>query len=400
MALFSQALPAKAAPAAKPVSSLFTVAPAPVVQTAAAPKPVTTVAAPKQVATTAPAVLQSLQSNAAAPTNGQVRSRGIDSGNPSTDARVLEQWNGSTWVPITNEQAIAASGGNKGQSLGATGAITWNKDVATSVGQLLGIIPQGTVATGGYLDAKVAELRKTNPALAAEYDKVASGIQNGTMNQDAVLNYFIDREYKNQSTDYGSLAKAPYRTFTPYAEKAPEYKPFSMADFIASPDYQFRLEQGQNAIDRAGSARGNFYSGGALKEAAKFGSDLAAGEYNNARNNYVQDYGIKAGEYGDKYSRYNQDFSTGYGQAAADSDRIYNRYAGLAGAGSGVANAAVANNANNAAQAGNIYGQTANARAAAGIQGANNITQLLANSFGTSSYGKPKYDPNTGARIS
>lgn len=274
----------------------------------------------------------------------------------------------------------------------ATPAITWNKDVATSVGQILGIIPEGTVATGGYLDAKVAELRKTNPTLAAEYDKIASGIQSGTMNQDAIMNYFIERESKKQSTDpaYGSLAKAPYKTFTPYAEKAPEYKPFALSDFIASPDYQFRLDEGNKAIDRAGAARGNFYSGGALKEASRFAGDLASGEFNNARNNYVQDYGIKAGAYGDAYNRYNQDFSTGYGQAAADSDRIYNRYAGIAGQGSGTANAAVNANLTNADMAGTTLAATAQNRANAGIAGANNITQLLANSFGTSAYGKKK----------
>lgn len=300
-----------------------------------------------------------------------------DAGNTGTF--YTETWDGTKWVKGSLPSATTT-----------TPALTWNKDVATSVGQLLGIIPQGTVASGGYLDAKVAELRKTNPALAAEYDKIANGIQQGTMNQDSVMNYFIDREYKNQSTDYGSLAKAPYRTFTPFAEQAPSYKPFALSDFMASPDYEFRLEQGQNAIDRAGSARGNFYSGGALKEASKFAGDLASGEYNNARNNYVQDYGIRAGEYGDKYSRYNQDFSTGYGQAAADSDRIYNRYAGIAGQGAGTANAAVNANLTNADMAGTTLAATAQNRANAGIAGANNITQLLANSFGTSSYGKKK----------
>lgn len=244
-----------------------------------------------------------------------------------------------------------------------------------------------------------AAINAAPPEIKAAWEAFSSS---GGKNTDVLLNYLVTKEVQTQKNDpsYGSLAKAPYETFKPFAEKAPEYKPFAMSDFVASPDYQFRLDEGNKAIDRAGSARGNFYSGGALKEAAKFGSDLASGEYNNARNNYVQDYGIKAGAYGDKYNRYNQDFSTGYGQASNDSNTLYNRYAGMAGAGSGTANAAVANNANNASAVGNIYGQTANAKAAAGIAGSNNITQLLANSFGNSSYGKPKYDQNTGARIS
>ncbi len=264
----------------------------------------------------------------------------------------------------------------------------WNSDVAASLAQAMEIIPEGTVAKGGYLDAKLAELQKTDPQRVAEFNKIALGIQQGTMSPDLVMNYFIERETKKQSTDpaYGSLAKAPYEKFKPFSETAPQFEPFSLSKFVASPDYEFRKAEGQRAMDRAASTRGNFYSGGALKEAADFGSNLAAGEYGDAYNRYNQDFQTKYGQYGDAYNRYNTNFGLGYGQAAADSDRLYNRYAGLAGAGSGTANAAVASNVNNAAQAGNIYGQVANSQAAAGIQGANNLSQILANSFGTSSY--------------
>ncbi len=46
--------------------------------------------------------------------------------------------------------------------------------------------------------------------------------------------------------------------------------------------YQFNVGQANKALDRASSARGNFYSGAALKDAAKYGSDIA--------NTYTNDY--------------------------------------------------------------------------------------------------------------
>jgi hypothetical protein len=299
------------------------------------------------------------------------------------DAFLMQKY-GSTATPV----AKPLSGMIQPAAATPTPAGYWNSDVAASLAQVMEIIPEGTVAKGGYLDAKLAELQKTDPQRVAEFNKIALGIQQGTMSPDLVMNYFIERETKKQSTDpeYGSLAKAPYQKFTPYGEKAPEFKPFALSDFMASPDYEFRKAEGQRAINRAGSARGNFYSGGALKEAADLGSNLAAGEFQNARNNYNEDFATKYGQYGDAYNRYNTNFGLGYGQARDDSNTLYNRYAGLAGAGAGTANAAVQNNNVNSDLVGTTLAASAQNKANAGIASANNLSQILANSFGNSSY--------------
>jgi hypothetical protein len=170
------------------------------------------------------------------------------------------------------DAALAAKNAPATQPAAKTGY--WNEDAATALAQALGILQEGQKATGGFLNEK---LKTIDPAARAEFDKLALGIQQGTMSPDAIMNHLIERESKNFNQDYGSLAKAPYKTVTPYDKPAPEFKPFALSDFVASPDYQFRKDEGQKAIDRAGSARGNFYSGGALKEAAYFGSNLASG---------------------------------------------------------------------------------------------------------------------------
>ncbi|MBO0358629.1 hypothetical protein J0X19_11790 [Hymenobacter sp. BT186] len=58
--------------------------------------------------------------------------------------------------------------------------------------------------------------------------------------------------------------------------------PFTGADLADDPGYNFRLTQGETALDRANSARGNFLSGSAIKGALDFNSGLASQEFNNA----------------------------------------------------------------------------------------------------------------------
>lgn len=73
------------------------------------------------------------------------------------------------------------------------------------------------------------------------------------------------------SGDYGSLTKQ-----------------FSPTDLANDPGYQFQLQQGQQALDRNQSARGNYFSGGALKAAQDYGQNLAQTTYGNAFNRDMQ----------------------------------------------------------------------------------------------------------------
>jgi hypothetical protein len=63
---------------------------------------------------------------------------------------------------------------------------------------------------------------------------------------------------------------------------------FTPGDLTVDPGYQFNLAQGTSAQDRANLARGNFYSGQALKEAQQFGQGLADTTYNTAFNRALQ----------------------------------------------------------------------------------------------------------------
>lgn len=258
-------------------------------------------------------------------------------------------------------------------------ALNWNEDVATALGQAGGFLKSGQRATSGALMSALASGDQTK---AAELNRVRSLIESGQMTQDQLADYLVDMEINNQKADpsYGSLAKAPYKSYEAYAEPAPTFKKFSMSDYVADPGYKFRLDEGQKAIDRAGAARGNFYSGGALKEAADFGSNMASQEYGAAYDRHNNDFTMASGDWLNKANMHNTNFGIGYNQAAGDSDRQFNRLSSMIGTGAGMTNTGVNNNQNNANALGNIYGQVGNAAAGAALSKGNIFSNMVSGS--------------------
>ena len=102
-----------------------------------------------------------------------------------------------------------------------------------------------------------------------------------------------------QVDPYGPTA--PYAAPSPYAAgtyTAPTYTPatpFTMptaADMAADPGYQFRLQQGQEALERSGAARGVTRTGGTLKDILDYGQRAASQEYGNVYNRMAGQYGM------------------------------------------------------------------------------------------------------------
>lgn len=117
---------------------------------------------------------------------------------------------------------------------------------------------------------------------------------------------------------------------------------FSATDFQTDPGYQFRLEQGQQAIERSAAASGSLSTGSTLKALTQYNQDFASNEYQNAYNRFTQ-----------------------------NQTNRFNRLASLAGLGQ-TANGQVAQAGEHAADAvGGYMAGAANARGAAGIASAN-----------------------------
>lgn len=134
----------------------------------------------------------------------------------------------------------------------------------------------------------------------------------------------------------------------------PEFQDdFDMADFQRDPGYQFRMDQGMNAIQNSAAARGNLNSGRTMKDLMEYGQDFASNEYNNA------------------YNRWNNDRNT-----------RFNRLASLAGIGQTATGQGI-NSANNyGANTSNTAIGMGNAIASANIAQANRQGQLLGGLMG------------------
>lgn len=93
-------------------------------------------------------------------------------------------------------------------------------------------------------------------------------LQGGYSGENQLLN-LLGLSGNSSTPGYGSMAKS-----------------FGMSDFQADPGYQFRLDQGLQALDKQAAARGGLISGQALKAASGFAGQQASDEYQNAYNRY------------------------------------------------------------------------------------------------------------------
>lgn len=128
------------------------------------------------------------------------------------------------------------------------------------------------------------------------------------------------------------LAQAQYQPYAAAGQTAlANMQAPSMEALQADPGYQFRLQQGQQALERSLGARGMNQSGAALKAAQEYGQGLADQTYNDyfTRQSRIANNGLTAASgLGSLYT------NLGNVQAAAELARINQRnnlYSGLGG---------------------------------------------------------------------
>jgi hypothetical protein len=113
---------------------------------------------------------------------------------------------------------------------------------------------------------------------------------------------------------------------------APAYTPYKSSEFSfeADPGYAFRKSEGEKALQAKQLASGNFFSGGALKEASDFNSGLASQEYGNAFNRYMAkdsaDFRTHQANYGNEFGRWKTLDDTAYGRNWDAENRDYGRF--------------------------------------------------------------------------
>lgn len=157
---------------------------------------------------------------------------------------------------------------------------------------------------------------------------------------------------------------------------------FNPTGFEESPGYQYRLDQGQKALEAASSARGMRMSGNALKDAMYHNQGMASQEYGNWWNRESDLYNAKINKSNMLYNR--NAAIAGVGQTATNNLQTsgQNFSNALASAGQNYANSvgntnmSAANNAGNALMAGG-------AARASGYQGVANAFNNTLGGFGS-----------------
>lgn len=173
-------------------------------------------------------------------------------------------------------------------------------------------------------------------------------------------------------------------------------------EFEADPGYQFRLDQGEKAINRGAAARGNVLSGATMQALGDFNSGLASQEYANfdvrrnrdATQRFDMKSGIADSLYGARMGRQENLLQGRTGNAAATYDAgmtgIGNAYgrrmdrgnalASLAGVGQTASQSLANAGASMANNVSNLYGNIGQARAQ-GYQGSANALSGTINSL-------------------
>jgi hypothetical protein len=79
-------------------------------------------------------------------------------------------------------------------------------------------------------------------------------------------------------------------TYTPYSGAAPTFTAPTAATEQNDPGYQFRMDQGNQALNRRAAANGSLLSGGTLKALARYNQDYASNEFQNVYNRAQGDF--------------------------------------------------------------------------------------------------------------
>jgi hypothetical protein len=244
--------------------------------------------------------------------------------------------------------AIGGGAGVSGTAAGATGGGMPSASGSGSGSWVDSLIDVGTDVAGAYLagDAAHDASRTQSQAAAAA---IAEERRQYDQNREDLAPYRAAG-----STAIGQLSAGT-------ADGGDFNRDFTLADFQKDPGYQFRMDEGRNAVEGSRAATTGIQNGRTLAELTRYGQDYASGEYSNA------------------YNRFNADRTT-----------RFNRLATVAGVGQTATNTGVAAGTNSTNSIADLTLDRANAQAAGRIGQANAYGQgleSLANFYRTRKYG-------------
>jgi hypothetical protein len=145
-------------------------------------------------------------------------------------------------------------------------------------------IAGATSALGGSSNP-VGKFVDQNFLGGAERDAAAAQIQAGR-EANATQRYIFDQNRK----DAQPWRQAGVNALGDLTSQMPDLnRSFTMADYQADPGYDFRMSEGQKAIERSAAARGGLNSGATMKSLTRFSQGTASDEYGKAYDRFNND---------------------------------------------------------------------------------------------------------------
>ena len=154
-----------------------------------------------------------------------------------------------------------------------------------------GLSATAIATIGGSLLGAGANIYSANKAANAQQqssDQANATAQQVSNQQIALQKDQFDKNYAMQQPIYADGTTARNRLMqlyglTPGGEgNGSAMRNFSAQDFQQDPGYQFRMDQGQQALERSAASRGGLLSGAAAKDTMRFSQGLGSQEYGAA----------------------------------------------------------------------------------------------------------------------
>jgi hypothetical protein len=191
-------------------------------------------------------------------------------------------WAGNQWVPTSTDEATAAKAQQQANALAP-----WQA--------LAGETPADQPQTA------------TNPLAGIDLNAYLSGGGGGSGST------FQPFQYGGELTP-GAFA-GPTLNVQPWQAPA-----WTLGDFVAptaadvgnDPGYQFRVKEGQDALERSAAAKGTLLTGGTLKDLESYAQNLASTEYDKMYDRAVQQYQLKYQSANDAWNRSLQEYTTNF----------------------------------------------------------------------------------------
>lgn len=153
-------------------------------------------------------------------------------------------------------------------------------------------MPVGAAVGGAAVIGAGASIYSSNKASKAQQQasQQANDTQMAQYNQSRADLTPWRQTGQNALRDLADLTGVAYSDGQPMTQ-APQ-RPNQLQALMNSPGYQFRMAEGNKALDRSAAARGGLFSGATLKALSRYNQDFASNEYGNRWNQLAAMAGI------------------------------------------------------------------------------------------------------------